>query len=358
MITIYRRGRIWWARGSVLGRKIKRRSLDTQDRNVAAQRRARLELELEAGVQHISWKDFEKAFLAWIHGHLKTSSLRKYEFVLHRFGQFLRAHSVDQVAFISPLIISNYIGDRLRDRHPHRSNTLSAETIKSDLRILRRVFSYALDCHYLAENPVRVPRLNTEGGKTLPFSLEELERIVHERLVQQRPELLALVMMFLYTGLRLSDVVSLPKKALDFGTDQLVLRTQKRGRLVSLSLHPSLRSALTEHLERQTEIQRANPLVFTTRAGKPLRNVDGLLRRVFRRAGIEAGHAHRFRDTFAVRLLEKGASLYDVAKLLGITVPVAEKHYAPYVQELQARARRLIHQLDPIQAENITRAIR
>jgi hypothetical protein len=53
---------------------------------ITAQRRARLELELEAGVQHVSWKDFEKAFLAWIHGHLKSSSLRKYEFVLHRFG--------------------------------------------------------------------------------------------------------------------------------------------------------------------------------------------------------------------------------------------------------------------------------
>ena len=338
----------------MLGRKIKRQSLDTQDRHVAAQRRARLELELEAGVQHISWKEFEKAFLAWIHGHVKSSSLRKYEFVLHRFGQFLRAQSVDQVAFITPLVISNYIGDRLRDRHPHRSNTLTAETIKSDLRILRRVFSYALECHYLAENPVRIPRLNTEGGKTLPFTLEELERIVHERLVQQRPELLALVMTFLYTGLRISDVVNLPKKALDFDTDQLVLRTQKRGRLVSLALHPSLRAVLTQHLEHQTGVQRTSPLVFTTRAGKPLRNLDGLLRRIFRRAGIEGGHAHRFRDTFAVRLLEKGASLYDVAKLLGITVPVAEKHYAPYVQELQARGRRLIHQLDPVQLEHRT----
>ncbi len=89
-----------------------------------------------------------------------------------------------------------------------------------------------------------------------------------------------------------------------------------------------------------------------------MRNLDGLLRRNFRRAGIEGGHAHRFRDTFAVRLLEKGASLYDVAKMLGITVPVAEKHYTPYVRELQERGRRLIHQLDPIQVEHSTRVIR
>jgi hypothetical protein len=47
-----------------------------------------------------------------------------------------------------------------------------------------------------------------------------------------------------------------------------------------------------------------------------------------------------------VRLLSQGASLYDVAKLLGIGVGVAEKHYAPYVRELKERGARLIEGLD------------
>jgi hypothetical protein len=36
-----------------------------------------------------------------------------------------------------------------------------------------------------------------------------------------------------------------------------------------------------------------------------------------RRAGIEDAHPHRFRDTFAVDMLARGATPYDVAKLLG-----------------------------------------
>jgi len=39
-------------------------------------------------------------------------------------------------------------------------------------------------------------------------------------------------------------------------------------------------------------------------------------------------------------MLARGASPYDVAKLLGDTVATIEKHYAPFVKELRDRARR------------------
>jgi len=50
---------------------------------------------------------------------------------------------------------------------------------------------------------------------------------------------------------------------------------------------------------------------------------------------VEHGHAHRFRDTFAVSLLEKGVALETVAVLLGNTIKIAEKHYAPWVRSRQ-----------------------
>ena len=59
------------------------------------------------------------------------------------------------------------------------------------------------------------------------------------------------------------------------------------------------------------------------------------LRRLFVLAGVEKGHAHRFRDTFAVALLDKGVPLETVAILLGNTIRIAEKHYAPWVRSRQ-----------------------
>src|SRR5579864_3446497 len=51
---------------------------------------------------------------------------------------------------------------------------------------------------------------------------------------------------------------------------------------------------------------------------------------------------NRFRDTFAVDMLARGASPYDVAKLLGDTIETVEKHYTPFVRELRERVRRLM----------------
>ena len=61
-----------------------------------------------------------------------------------------------------------------------------------------------------------------------------------------------------------------------------------------------------------------------------------------RRAEVLESHPHRFRDSFAVDLLARGASPYDVAKLLGDTVETVEKHYAPFVRELRERTRRIL----------------
>jgi integrase len=61
-----------------------------------------------------------------------------------------------------------------------------------------------------------------------------------------------------------------------------------------------------------------------------------------KRAGVPDAHPHRYRDTFAVDMLARGASPYDVAKLLGDTVATVEKHYAPFVKELRDRTRRIM----------------
>ena len=63
---------------------------------------------------------------------------------------------------------------------------------------------------------------------------------------------------------------------------------------------------------------------------------------VGKRAGVENAHPHRFRDTFAVDVLARGASPYDVAKLLGDTIQTVEKHYAAFVRELGERVRRMM----------------
>lgn len=63
---------------------------------------------------------------------------------------------------------------------------------------------------------------------------------------------------------------------------------------------------------------------------------------VGKRAGVANVHPHRFRDTLAVDMLRRGASPYDVAKMLGDSIDTVEKHYSPFVRELRERVRGIL----------------
>ena len=69
------------------------------------------------------------------------------------------------------------------------------------------------------------------------------------------------------------------------------------------------------------------------------------LKAVFDLAGVPDGHAHRFRDTFAVGVLQVNVPIERVSVLLGhSSITVTEKYYSPWVrarqEQLEADVRR------------------
>jgi integrase len=133
-----------------------------------------------------------------------------------------------------------------------------------------------------------------------------------------------------WTGLRGSDAVGLRWEEIDWETHEINRLTLKRRKRVLLPIHQELFFALEVERDRRNPLPEDRVLLNPSKA-KPLtrpRLYERMLA-VGRRAGVLESHPHRFRDTFAVDLLARGASPYDVAKLLGDTVETIEKHYAP-----------------------------
>jgi integrase len=86
------------------------------------------------------------------------------------------------------------------------------------------------------------------------------------------------------------------------------------------------------------------------------------LRRLFALAGVDGGHAHRFRDTFAVEALLRGASIEEVAVLLGHSnIKVTQKHYNPWIPARQRQLENAVERTwvsDPFLNQRGTQAVR
>jgi hypothetical protein len=168
----------------------------------------------------------------------------------------------------------------------------------------------------------------------MPFSREQVASIVTactdypDR--SNAPKVHALVLLLRYSGLRIRDAVTLGRERIRDG--KLFLYTAKTGTAVWCPLPPFVVEALES-------LAGGGAYFFWTGQSKPKSAVGDWqrsLRRLFRLAGVPDGHAHRFRDTFAVELLLAGVPLERVSILLGHqSVKVTEKHYTPWVRARQ-----------------------
>jgi len=176
---------------------------------------------------------------------------------------------------------------------------------------------------------------------TLPFSNEETRRILvatnqyeiemPSRGVENARRIRGLVLLLRYSGRRIGDAVTLNVERLE--GNRAFLYTQKTGVAVNTVLPYFVASALAA-TPRVTE-----KFFFWSGRGKLesiVRSWQTRLRRLFKLANIQDGHAHRFRDTFTVELLLAGVPIERVSVLLGHqSVRITEKHYAPWVRSRQ-----------------------
>jgi integrase/recombinase XerD len=248
------------------------------------------------------------------------------------------------VASITPEKILALRAGRLRKprKKGEAPRAVTVRTSRKELEYLRAFFAFCLAQEWCAKNPakaVRMPREELQAAD--PFSAADVAAMLaaceslgpdaDPRADTWRHRAKALVLLFLYTGLRVSDVAQLQWSRLDRKTGYYVLRTEKNHVPLKLRLPPAVWSALAQ-------LPRRGPRVFGQDGER--HTTENQIRVTLNRIGTIAKlhvHPHRFRDTFAARLLEKGAALRTVQLLLGHTsIRTTEKHYSHFVSAHQS----------------------
>ena len=363
MLTIYRRhiktcahrseGRKYrrcrcpiWADGFI-GRQEIRKSLDTRGWENAQgiirewEAEGKQAPEPEPVTVAEAWKEFLADAKA---RNLREPTIYKYELLSRQMGRFGQDCGL---RFIRELDLPAL--RKFRASWPNQN--LGA---LKKLEFLRKFFRFAHESKWIDENPARkLESPKVQQSPTMPFTPDQMADILsacegyarkyrarEDRRAENARRLRAFVLLLRHSGLRIGDAVTLERKRIT--GDKLFLYTAKTGTPVYCPLPDFVLNALEA-------APKVSEMYFFWTGESKLGSATGdwqrALKGVFKEAGIPDGHAHRFRDTFAVSLLQAGVPMERVSVLLGhSSIKVTEKHYSPWVrarqEQLEADVRR------------------
>lgn len=225
-----------------------------------------------------------------------------------------------------------------------RDDGAAPATINRGLASLRGYFRWATSCHLLPENPaIGVEDVPTEplSPRSLPTeavdALLRVARTEQNTILRVRDE--ALLALLIYAGLRVQEVCDIQIRDLDLRSGTITVRSGKAGKARRVPLHPDAQRLLHRYLDlvrcptglpaTGSEQERELLLVgidITTK-GQPTR--PGITQRVAQRTVQQLGQraAHQLRtEAQRERDIKRSEILQDLARRLETVTPHILRH--------------------------------
>jgi integrase len=203
----------------------------------------------------------------------------------------------------------------------NRREEVTPATVNRQVALLRRVLNYAVEMGRLDANPMRGIKLYPEAPARLPT----LDATDEAKILNSGPQWLRwIVRLALYTGCRQGELLALRWRHVDLASGALIVEDSKSGE----SRRVFLSAALAEELRRRRGLP--DGFVVSMANGKLPKglSVSQAFRRVVRKIGRPDLRFHDLRHVAGSRLLDAGASLPDVATVLGHKTLVIARRYA------------------------------
>jgi len=199
----------------------------------------------------------------------------------------------------------------------------SSTTRARKLAAIKSFFNYLVENEGLEASPaasIKSPRIPEKEPEYL--TEEEciclLETIAQKGKPRVRECDMAIVVLFLHTGIRVSELTNLELVNLDPGRGQIKI-TRKGNKEQYLHLNGETVNVLAGYLANRPEAP--NGRFFTRNNGSNLDRgyIYSIVRRYLELAGIDKGKhgPHLFRHTFCTRLHQKGAGPFVIKDLAG-----------------------------------------
>jgi integrase/recombinase XerC len=262
----------------------------------------------------LDYLKFEKRYSAF--------TVRAYQDDLHQFFIFINNQFGETcLTDISQTFVRSWMASLKEEDFSARSINRKISTLKSFFKLLLR--------RGAIENSPMQNLVTPKAGKRLPVFINEKELADLSRALKNNTEdwdglnTRMLINVFYATGMRLSELINLKEKQIDFYKKQVkVLGKGKKERIIPVG-NSFLDEVRVYISEKRKKFEKADEFFLVTLKGKKLypKYVYNRVRHILSEEvkTLDKKSPHVLRHTFATHLMNRGANLDAVKELLGHT---------------------------------------
>ncbi len=296
----------------------------------------------------------------WFCNYIRPSSKRRTcerysEIIEKRLKVKLGEYELDE---LTPLVLQRYITELIESGNMKTGKGLAANSVNGIITVIQNSLklAYALGTikEYAAD---KIRRPKTKEKEVTCFTLSEQKKIERAALAGKKTKWLGIVVC-LYTGLRIGELLALEWKDVDFQKGVLTVSKSRHegkdenGRYAQIVESPkTVSSRRCIPLPKQIlcelrMLKRKSRSVYVISNGEssiPVRSYQRSFERLLKKLDIPHKGFHALRHTFATRALECGMDVKMLSELLGHKDPAVTLRR--YVHSLMEQKKEMMNKV-------------
>ena len=260
----------------------------------------------------------------YINNNAKENTLKNYECQLNLFFKWLKENKI--IKKVIEYEIVKLTEKDIEDYIKYCKKSFSSNTVDSKVTILKSFFGYLVELNKMSYNIVKIKSNRKRNGnvETIEYLVEDqVEKLLDECLKDDsefKERNYAILLTFLNTGMRKSEVINLNIKDIDFIRREIIVKGKKDS-VRRININDSLYNSLKEYIDNRDKYYitiKDDKALFLNKHGERLKatGMDMLIKKYGQRSGIEI-HPHMLRHTVATTMVEQDVDIRVIQEVLG-----------------------------------------